>query len=498
MPTVDEFTDWVLDDSIESITPIWQPSPENEPQRMAYELAKSGDVMEIGYGGRAGGGKTDLALGLGGTVFDKTLILRREYPQLHDVESRGDEIYPTQFVGGSKKRWNFNNKVVGIASCQYEKDWKKYQGRSIGLLVFDEAAEFLESQVRSISGWIRSPKGQSTLLLLCFNPPTTPEGEWIVQRFAPWIDPDYPGEQAQPGEIRWFARLSDDSEIEMEDGYPFDDNGRMIYPISRTFIPASRHDNPYLGEDYERRIDALPEPLRTMVKDGDFTIGAVDDIWQAIPTLWVLQAMERGKTTPKPILSLRAVGCDPSRGGKDETAIAKRYGNWFAPIIAYPGSEMVDGPTVANRILHHMEAPAPIYLDLINVGNSVYDYLKGLGNVNVNAVVNSAKSNEISANEIYGYANVRAASYWSLREALDPASDENICLPDNRKLRIDLCTPHYKVRGGKIIIEPKSDIIKRTGRSPDYGDAVVMAWHEHREPDSGWDDTDYDSDWRGT
>ena len=64
-----------------------------------------------------------------------------------------------------------------------------------------------------------------------------------------------------------------------------------------------------------------------------------------------------------------------------------------------------------------------------------------------------------------------------MKEALDPANGENICLPDDRKLRVDLCTPRYGIRGGKIYIEKKEDIIKRTGRSPDYGDAVVMAWY---------------------
>ncbi|KKK81765.1 hypothetical protein LCGC14_2810140, partial [marine sediment metagenome] len=39
----------------EDITPIWQPSPENAPQCMAYELAKSGEVMQMGYGGQAYG-----------------------------------------------------------------------------------------------------------------------------------------------------------------------------------------------------------------------------------------------------------------------------------------------------------------------------------------------------------------------------------------------------------------------------------------------------------
>ncbi len=475
--SIDEIADVGLDDSGETTAPIWQPASENKPQQMAYELARSGKVMQIGYGGQAYGGKTDLIMGLAGTVFDKSLIMRRTFPQLTDIVIRGDEIYPSRYVAGDKKRWTFDDKMVILGNFQYERDWQNYQGKSFSLMAFDEAAQFTEFQVRTVGGWQRSAKGKNTLTLFCFNPPTSPEGEWIVQMFAPWIDPKYKGAPAEDGEIRWFVRIDDDVEIEVENGDIFEQDGETFYPISRTFIKASRYDNPYLNEEYERMLANMPEPLRSMMRDGDFTIGGQDDIWQAIPTLWVLQAMERGRNTPKPDVKLRSVGCDPSRGGKDETSIAKLYGNWFAPIIAYPGSQMVDGPAVGQKVLENMETNAPIFIDELGVGTSPYDYLKVLPKINVTPIVNSEGTTEVDKNGILGFVNVRALSYWRLKEALDPANGENICLPDDRKLRVDLCTPRYGIRGGKIYIELKKDIIKRTGRSPDYGDAVVMAWY---------------------
>jgi hypothetical protein len=456
---------------------IWQPSPENAPQQMAYDLAASGEVMEIGYGGQAGGGKTDLTLGLAGTLFERSLIMRREFPQLNDVILRGDEIYPVGFVSGSKKRWQFDNRIIGLGSAQHAKDWKKYQGRSIGLLAFDEAAEFPESIIRNISGWIRAPKGKHTLLLLCFNPPTTPEGEWIVQRFAPWIAPDYPGKQAQPGEIRWFARI-DDKEIEVDNGEPFYHGEQQIYPISRTFIPASRHDNPFLDLDYERRLDNLPEPLRTMVKDGDFTVGVKDNAWQAIPTLWILEAIERGRKTPKPELVLRSVGVDVAHGGDDRTAIAKLYGNWFDDIIIYEGYETPDGKIAAQKVVEHMESyEADVFVDGIGYGASCATELQYATNINSHIVNNASASNATDSSGMYGFINLRAESYWALREALNPESGMDICLPDDRELRIELAAPRYTLTKSGYKIEPKQDIVKRLGRSPDKADAIVMAWH---------------------
>ncbi|KKM65374.1 hypothetical protein LCGC14_1491940 [marine sediment metagenome] len=474
--SIDEIADVGLDDSIESTT-IWQPSPENAPQQMAYEIAKSGKVMQIGYGGQAGGGKTDLALGLAGTLFSKSLIMRRMFPQMTDIIERGDEIYPTQYVAGDKKRWLFPGRRVILGNFQYEKDWINYQGKSFPFMAFDESAQFTEFQVRALGGWQRSAKGESTLTLFPFNPPTTPEGEWIVQMFAPWIDPKYKGAPAKDGEIRWFVRIND-KDVEVENGDVFEQNGETYYPISRTFIHASRHDNPYLTEDYERMLGNMPEPLRSAMMHGDFTLAANDDRWQVFPTNWILAAIERGRDTPRPAVKLRSVGVDVAHGGKDCTAIAKLYANWFDDIIVYDGHETPTGPIAAHFVIRALDGESPpIFVDGIGYGASCSDTLADMPGVRSTAVNNGAGSDETDKSGIYQFANIRAESFWKFREALDPASGEDICLPVDRDLRVELAAVRYKIVGGKIRIELKEDIIKRLGRSPDRADAVILCWH---------------------
>ena len=58
------------------------------PQTIAYRTPA--DVT--GYGGAAGGGKTDLALGLAITAHRHSLILRREAVHLRALQDRAREI----------------------------------------------------------------------------------------------------------------------------------------------------------------------------------------------------------------------------------------------------------------------------------------------------------------------------------------------------------------------------------------------------------------------
>ena len=79
-----------------------------------------------------------------------------------------------------------------------------------------------------------------------------------------------------------------------------------------------------------------------------------------------------------------------------------------------------------------------------------------------------------------------------LREALDPAYGVDIALPPDPALQSDLTAPTYTVRPGeppKIYVESKTDIVKRLGRSPDRGDAVVYAWAA--EPEEEFDNYDW-------
>ena len=423
---------------------------------------------------------TDTMLGIAATLFHNSRLMRREFPQLDGIITRGDQIFPDHFVGGIKKQWRYDSRTIALRSMQYEDDWKKYQGQAIEFLGIDEAAEFSEKGVRSLTGWLRSATGQRTLIMYGFNPPTSPEGEWIIRYFAPWIDVQYPN-PAGSGEVRWMANLPVDGAtekiIEVPTGDPFVDeaSGQTIYPISRTFIKASRRDNPYLGEEYERRLQNLPEPLRTIIRDGDFTVSVSDDPWQVVPTNWVLEAQARWRETEKPDVALRAIGVDVAHGGADNTVIARLFGTWFDNLLIYPGATTPDGDSVAKHVEDVWDGSARIGVDAIGYGASASDTMAAWG-MHPMPINFGAASKRTDKSHRFQFFNQRAECYWALRDALDPTSGEDICLPPSRTLRADLCAPRYKIVRGKIQLEEKIHIKERLNRSPDEGDCVVLAW----------------------
>ncbi|WP_186371041.1 hypothetical protein [Yersinia alsatica] len=93
-------------------------------------------------------------------------------------------------------------------------------------------------------------------------------------------------------------------------------------------------------------------------------------------------------------------------------------------------------------------------------------------------------SHKRTSDKLLSFANIRTQTYWQFREALNPdqPGGSDIALPDDPKLLSDLTAPTYEVKrgsaGGVIHLEAKDKLVKRLGRSPDDGDAVVMAWSD--------------------
>lgn len=464
----------------------WAPLP--GPQTQALE--SGADVL--GFGGAGGGGKTDLALGLAGLQHTRSVIFRREFPQLSDVIERSREIFARGIDSHARDsfneqqhRWRLaDGKIIELAACQYEKDKEKQRGRPRDLHVFDEATQFSESQFRFITGWNRTAKaGQRCRIVLCFNPPTDEAGRWVIRYFLPWMAYLYPtlkecrayqGTPAAPGELRYFA---------MVDGVETEVPASTPKAKSRTFIPARVEDNPYMmAQGYDATLEAMPEPLRSQMRYGDFTAGASQaNPWQIIPDEHIAAALARWQPRT-PTTRPTGVGEDVSRGGRDATVVARLYGAWLAPLQVVSGRDTDTGPKAAALVLSDALDGAPVGVDIIGIGASAYDSAIGAGAPVLG--VNFAAAARDHFGEPFtdrtgklSFVNLRAYGYWRLRELLDPlaADGDPLALPPDPDLAAELALPLWSLTPRGVQVESKEDIIARLGRSPDRADALVIA-----------------------
>jgi hypothetical protein len=466
----------------------WSPLP--GPQYAAYHSKAN----ITGYGGAAGGGKTDLICGLSTTGHKRVAIFRKEKAQAEGIVQRLAEI-----VGGSnglnsqKGIW----KVQGVGSCPLIEfggldnpdDHTRWQGRPHDLKALDEVTEMRESQARFVLGWKRtSDPTIKPRALMTFNPPTSAEGRWVIRYFAPWLDSKHP-RPALPGELRWFSTVGGNQDYELDRSdpfviagdapcYDFDANDytpeQIIHPESRTFFPARVTDNRYyMDSGYMATLQSLPEPLRSQMLNGDFNAGVEDDAMQVIPTAWVEAAMARWKK-PDRLEPMDSLGVDVARGGRDQTIIAPRHGMWFNEPLTYPGKATPDGPTVAGLTIAARRDDAVIHIDVIGVGSSPYDFLRDAGQQTVGVNVSEAATCTDKSGRLR-FRNLRSQLWWKFREALDPTSNTGICLPPDPRLLADLCAPTWRLTGSTIYVASREEIIESIGRSPDFGSAYILA-----------------------
>lgn len=215
---------------------------------------------------------------------------------------------------------------------------------------------------------------------------------------------------------------------------------------------------------------------------GDF---AADDEHAIIPLSWVEAAMERWSAwrdeQGRPELDGDpAYGVDVATTGTDSSVIARRIGPHIVE-LAYTRGNSVMGVTgkVQGFVRKTHMKTAPIVVDSIGVGSGVASRLDELG-YRVVRYTGSASTTRRTADREFGFTNVRTAAYWHLRELLDPQHGADIMLPPHEQLTADLTTPKLlePLTGSppKLRMERKEDLIARLGRSPDFGDAVVMAY----------------------
>lgn len=199
---------------------------------------------------------------------------------------------------------------------------------------------------------------------------------------------------------------------------------------------------------------------------------------------WIEAARESEIKVPKD--GDLIIGADIARFGDDDSCLIDRRGDCAVAGEVVHGQDTM---AISGRLARRKSAK--VRVDEIGVGAGVVDRLKELKvkarGVNVGAAAIDREQ----------FANLRAEGFWLLRErfATGQISLRHLPKPLYDRLSGELVAIRYAYTSkGQLKIEPKEEMKKRLGFSPDVADALMLAFL----PESGGRLLMSDEDWGRT
>lgn len=225
---------------------------------------------------------------------------------------------------------------------------------------------------------------------------------------------------------------------------------------------------------------------------GEF---AADDVDGIIHLSWIEKAIERGYEIRKNngFGAVTSVGVDVSDGGKDSTVLAPCHGKHIGDLIKISrdgeGSAMMaEVGRVGNWLDQHDMASPVCVVDRNGAGSGFAQRLEERASeTKANWTVERFVSQEavdkrVKAPNGVKAGNRRALGYLILADLLNPENKNDISLPDDPQLLLELSLVKRKPEDsqGRVFIQEKTLMKKELGVSPDRADAVMQALSANR------------------
>ena len=189
----------------------------------------------------------------------------------------------------------------------------------------------------------------------------------------------------------------------------------------------------------------------------------------------VLSALERRLDAPsfEPVV----IGVDPARYGDDSTVIFPRQGRdaRSRPIERIQGYNTIE---VATRVAeaYNRYSAQMVFVDGTGLGAGVVDQLRAM-NIPTHEVQFSSAAIQMSASRGANYFNKRAQIWGEMRDWLKGAALQNYTIDKDYTIVDDLTTTQFYFNAkDQIQLEPKEEIKRREGRSPDLADALAVTF----------------------
>jgi len=169
----------------------------------------------------------------------------------------------------------------------------------------------------------------------------------------------------------------------------------------------------------------------------------------------------------------RTVAVDFARFGGDENCIAARQGHAVTRM-----EPMVCDPNVAaeraRELTHELGwgTDCVVVLDAIGIGQGMVKGFEDEGYY-------IEEFHPRGMSPVEGFKNHLSAAWWYMRQCFQSG---NAYIPDDTTLKGQLITREYSIADEEsILVESKTDYVKRMGKSPDRADAVTMAFSSEAE-----------------
>lgn len=209
-------------------------------------------------------------------------------------------------------------------------------------------------------------------------------------------------------------------------------------------------------------------PLWTAKVRGQFPL---DDDRAVIPASLVAQARlleDPVGADDDPIGGV--LGCDIARDGSDSNTIVSVFKGRVEVIANFHEPDTTKtADRIEEELLSRDNAQGVLWKAVVDgdgMGGPVVDMLRRRG-----VPVVEFRGGE-RAQRPRRYRNRRGEAWFGVRNLL---RDNALVLPDDDDLAHDLSAPRWVKDNGRLGVEVKDEIRKRLGRSPDLGDALVMA-----------------------
>lgn len=236
---------------------------------------------------------------------------------------------------------------------------------------------------------------------------------------------------------------------------------------SKVFIQALPTDNPFLDKEYiETLMDAFkhrPELIRAYVHGSWDDVASLDLL---IRTDWANSAINH---TPREDQDIRVTSADVARYGHDESVIYNFIDN---RVVGEDISGMNSANENAAKIIKmaKINRSDMIVIDGDGFGGGVVDIVRDLIKGQPKPTCFEINSGKKPQNE-KDYVNKKAEMWFYTADLL---AEHKVGIPNDHILVQDLTNLKYlQANNGKFAVETKTDVRKRTARSPDRADALV-------------------------